>query len=89
MVDDRSFQRHMRVFRPLGVLTVGLGLGYLVWRYSSSLNQSALWFAIPLAAAESYAFVNTVLFVFMMWKPTRRTPPPPLEGRTVDVFVTT
>jgi cellulose synthase (UDP-forming) len=89
MADDRSFHRRVVVFRILGALTVALGLGYLAWRYTSSLNRAALWFAIPLVVAETYGFLNTVLFVFMMWRPTRRTPPPPLEDRTVDVFITT
>ncbi len=81
--------RHVGVFRALGALTIILGVAYLTWRYSSSLNQGALWFAIPLVAAETYAFVNTVLFVIMMWKPTRRVSPPPLVEGTVDVFITT
>jgi cellulose synthase (UDP-forming) len=75
--------------RALGALTTILGLAYLTWRYAYSLNRSALWFAIPLVAAETYAFVSTVLFVIMMWRPTRRVSPPPLEDRTVDVFITT
>lgn len=89
MLDDRRFHRRVVVFRILGALTLSLGFGYLVWRYSSSLNRAALWFAIPLVAAETYGFVSSALFVFMMWRPTRRTSPPPLQGRTVDVFITT
>ena len=89
MAEDPSYRRRIAVFRALAVLTLGLGAAYLFWRYSFSLNVGALWFAIPLVAAETYAFVNTVFFVFMLWKPTRRVSPPPLEGVTVDVFITT
>ena len=89
MVDEGNHWRHVGVFRALGALTIVLGVAYLTWRYSSSLNQGALWFAIPLVAAETYAFVNTVLFVVMMWKPARRVSPPPLVDGTVDVFITT
>jgi cellulose synthase (UDP-forming) len=77
------------VFRVLGTLTVGLGAAYLAWRCAFSLNDRALWFAIPLLAAELYAFVGTVLFVLTMWRPTHRVAPPPLDDGTVDVFITT
>jgi len=77
------------VFRALAVVTIVLGVIYLSWRLTASLNTQALWFAIPLVAAETYTFINTLLFVFMLWRPTRRQAPPPLEGVTVDVFITT
>ncbi len=89
MANDRSVTRHVALFRFLASLTFLVGLAYLSWRYAFSLNTEALWFAVPLVAAETYAFVNTVLFAFMLWKPTVRTSPPPLENATVDVFVTT
>jgi cellulose synthase (UDP-forming) len=87
--DDDKHGRKVGVFRALGALTTILGLAYLTWRYASSLNGGALWFAVPLVAAETYAFVNTLFFVIMMWKPTRRVSPPPLDEGTVDVFITT
>jgi cellulose synthase (UDP-forming) len=89
MADHGTRERRVGVFRILGVLTLILGVAYLIWRYSSSLNRGASWFAIPLVAAETYAFLSTVLFVFMMWKPTRRISPPALAEGTVDVFITT
>jgi len=89
MIDDVSRRRRVGVFRALAVLTLLLGAAYLTWRWTSSLNDHALWFAVPLVAAETYAFVNTLLFAVMMWKPTLRASPPPLEGGSVDVFITT
>jgi cellulose synthase (UDP-forming) len=89
MAGDGSFRLRRATFRLLAVVNVSLGAVYLYWRYTASLNMAALWFAIPLVAAETYAFVTTLLFVFMMWRPVRRVAPPPLEGVTVDVFVTT
>ena len=89
MADDGGHGRQVVIFRALAVLTTILGIAYLAWRYTSSLNRGALWFAIPLVAAETYAFINTVFFVFMLWKPMRRVSPPPLEGGAVDVFITT
>lgn len=77
------------IFRILAIGTLALGLFYLPWRYTSSLNQNALWFAIPLLIAETYSFIDLLLFIFMMWKPPRRIPPEPLPRATVDVFITT
>ncbi len=81
--------RRVTVARALGVLSTLLGAVYLIWRYAASLNEHALWFALPLVVAETYAFVNTVLFVITMWRPTLRSSPPPLEHGSVDVFITT
>ncbi|HVO19969.1 MAG TPA: glycosyltransferase [Anaeromyxobacter sp.] len=89
MPGDGGFRRRVAVFRVLAVLTLITGGAYLAWRWGYSLNTAALWFALPMAAAETYAYLNTVLFVFMMWRPRRRVAPPPLEGVTVDVFITT
>jgi cellulose synthase (UDP-forming) len=89
MGDDANLERRTGLFRALGVLTLLLGIAYLTWRYAFSLNRHALWFAIPLVLAETYGFLNTALFVFMMWRPIRRVSPEPLEGGTVDVFITT
>jgi len=77
------------VFRILGAVTVTFGATYLTWRCIFSLNDRALWFAIPLVGAEIFAYIGTVLFVTMMWKPTTRMSPPPLEEGRVDVFITT
>ncbi len=84
-------QRRLRlwVFRIMAVASLTLAFNYIIWRYTSSLNRRALWFAIPLVLAETYSVIDTALFVFMMWKPPRRETPPPLEGATVDVYITT
>ena len=89
MIDDRTHRLRVRTFRVLASLNLILGATYLAWRYGYSLNTRALWFAIPLVAAETYAFMNTALFAFMLWRPTRRVSPPPLPAATVDVFITT
>lgn len=60
--------------------TIALILGgwYIFWRWTSSLNMDALWFAIPLAVAETGAFVGLVLFVVNLWKVSDfPTSPPP------------
>lgn len=49
--------------------TVNLVLGgwYLWWRWSHSLNPDALWFAIPLAVAETLAFIGLIFFTINLW----------------------
>jgi cellulose synthase (UDP-forming) len=57
----------------LVIVALLLGANYIRWRWTSSLNLDALWFAIPLAVAETLAYVGLVLFTFNLWK-TRDVP---------------
>ncbi len=82
-------QLKVRVFRVIALADIALALYYFAFRYTRSINVNALWFAIPLLIAETYSFIDTLLFIFMLWKPPLRKTPPPLPGRTVDVFITT
>ncbi len=76
--------------RILSVVTVVLGLNYLLWRIFFSLNLQAWWIAVPLVLAEAYSLIDVALFSMTMWKSrSRPKPPPPVEGLTVDVFITT
>jgi cellulose synthase (UDP-forming) len=52
----------------LAAVSVILGTRYIAWRWTSSLNHQALWFAIPTALAESASFVGLILFIFNLWK---------------------
>jgi cellulose synthase (UDP-forming) len=87
----------------LVIVALVLGANYIAWRWMHSLNPDALWFAIPLAVAETMAYVGLLLFAFNLWR-TRdvpRRPPPasiaecsddPGAGArpvAVDVFITT
>ena len=75
--------------RAIGLITVALGLNYILWRWFASLNLDALWFSIAMAVAETYGIIAMILFVLMMWrKETRASLPPPPTAR-VDVFITT
>jgi cellulose synthase (UDP-forming) len=87
MMTDRYLQR-IWVFRILAVLTIGWGAYYLAWRYVNTLNMQYLWLAIILILCETYSFVDTVLFVLMLWKPAKRQTPPPIDV-SVDVFIVT
>lgn len=61
------------VFQVLVVMALVLGVNYLHWRWTESLNPEALWFAIPLVVAETLAFGGSVLFFLSIWR-TRDTP---------------
>jgi cellulose synthase (UDP-forming) len=87
--EEQRYQLYLSIFRVLAGANIFLGFFYLIWRYTSSLNLDALWFAIPLVIAETYSFIDVLLFVFMMWKPPRRTSKEPMGDETVDVFITT
>ncbi|MDR5708928.1 MAG: glycosyltransferase [Armatimonadota bacterium] len=75
----------------LAMLTAALGgLVYLTWRLLYTFNPQALWFSVPLWAAELAGWVEMALFFFMVWRLTdRKDPPPAPPGLSVDVFVPT
>jgi len=91
------------VFRFFAIITIALGLAYLHWRWTASLNYNALWFALPLVIAETLSFAGTVLMIFNFWgdnDPEIKEPPhmlsevEELNGRidrpiSIDVFITT
>nr|WP_239029271.1 glycosyltransferase family 2 protein [Pseudonocardia acidicola] len=72
------------------VLTLSLGVNYLVWRWLYSVNWANWWIAVPLVLAETYSLIDAFLFGATMWRVRRRgEPPPPPDDATVDVFITT
>jgi cellulose synthase (UDP-forming) len=75
--------------RLIMILSVVFSVRYLSWRLGYSFNYDALWFAIPLFLAEFHGFIEATLYFFMVWSPTKRTAPPPLLNRTVDVLIPT
>lgn len=78
-----------RLRRLFAIAVLLYGAWYLTWRWTATLNPDALWFAIPLALAETFAVVSTAFFVFNVWRIRHREPSPAPEGLSVDVFITT
>lgn len=91
------------IWQALAIATLIAGAIYIWWRWTASLNAEALWFAIPLALAETCAYLGLALFSANLWK-TCDYPcqPPPAsfadtvqdsqgEDRpiSVDVFIAT
>ena len=66
------------IYQYLATCNITLGIWYLWWRWSFALNYDALWFSLPLAFAESCAFIGSILFTFNLWKvkdePQRKAP---------------
>jgi cellulose synthase (UDP-forming) len=91
------------LFQFIAMITIGLGLAYLHWRWRFSLNPDALWFAYPLVLAETLSFFGTVLIIYNLWafKDPKKNPPvhmlsdiEDLNGRKdrpvrIDVFIAT
>ena len=82
--------RRLFLIRLLVVLTSSLGVWYVSWRWLHSVEWSVWWLAVPLVLAETYSFIDGLLFGLTMWRAEQRgeAPPPPPEA-TVDVFITT
>jgi cellulose synthase (UDP-forming) len=89
---DPEQRRGLRrdVIRVLVAANLLLGAWYLSWRWTSSVEWSAWYIAVPLVVAETYSYLDAWLFGLTMWRVKERGPaPPPPEGVTVDVFITT
>lgn len=90
-MDDPEARSALRTWcvRIVIVATVVLGVYYMSWRYTSSINWDAWPIGLALVAAETYSFIGMLLFAVTMWMARPRRQPPPL-GRpaTVDIFIT-
>ena len=64
---------------------------YILWRGLYTLNLddgTSLAISLVLFLAETYGFVQFLLFSFQAWSPTDRTPPPVESYPSVDIMVT-
>ena len=87
---ERRQWRRLRLIRLLVACTLVLGFNYIAWRWLFSANWAAWPIAVPLLLAETYSFIDALLFGTTMWRLKERGPaPPPPEDATVDVFITT
>jgi len=76
--------------RTCVVVTLLLGLNYILWRWFFSLNWANWWIAVPLVCAETYNFIDIFFFGFTIWRSDPKyTVHLPADGLSVDVFITT
>jgi len=66
-------------WQTLAVAGLILGANYIRWRWMESLNTDALWYAIPLALAETLAWIGTLLFTINIWQVKDPACPPAPE----------
>jgi cellulose synthase (UDP-forming) len=78
-----------RARRLIAIISVAVSLYYLYWRVTETFNPNALVFSWTLYLAEIYGTLTTILLYFTIWKMPIRVNPPPLQNRSVDVFVPT
>jgi cellulose synthase (UDP-forming) len=71
---SRHSSLHKAIWQFLATSSLVFGAWYLWWRWTESLNISALWFSVPLVLAESFAFFGLILFTVNIW--TDKTPEP-------------
>ncbi|SHO81582.1 Cellulose synthase (UDP-forming) [hydrothermal vent metagenome] len=65
---QQQSQLMQSMFQFFAIITLMLGFWYLEYRWSDSLNMEALWFAIPLAFAETMMFIGTIFVVINFWR---------------------
>jgi cellulose synthase (UDP-forming) len=70
--------------QAVSTCAVVLGVWYLGWRWTSSVNWDQWYVGVPLIVAETLAFFGTVLF-FTSTAKTRDTPTPPPPARLSDI----
>ncbi|MXU64636.1 glycosyltransferase [Oceanomicrobium pacificus] len=97
----RYSRRHEAIWQVLAAAAGGLGLWYLVWRWTASLNPDALLFSLAVVMAETCAFIGMCLYFHNLWSMRDPAPAPPPERRSdlvpgggdgpvsVDIFLPT
>lgn len=75
------------LIRAQAILTLVVWTYYIVWRWGWTLNPDHLWFAIPLALAETWGLISGFLFVHSVWSLKHRTAVKAPPGLTADVLI--
>ena len=50
------------LIRATVLVTLVLGVNYVVWRWLFSVRWSVWWIAVPLVIAETYSLIDSLLF---------------------------
>lgn len=78
--------------RPAQAFTVAyvvVGVWYLWWRTTETVNWDAPLVSVPFLVADYLGFLFFLLFAATLWVRIRRTAPEPPAGLSVDVLITT
>ncbi len=78
------------VIRAIAVIAVIYATYWIWWRWTNTINTEprAIIPSLVLIIAETWAYINMCMFVFLVWRLKERDPGPAPVGRTVDVFIT-
>lgn len=79
-----------QLIRCVAVVALAYASYWIYWRWTQTINTDprAIAPSLLLILAETWAYINMCMFVFMVWRLEDRDPGAPLPDRTVDVFIT-
>lgn len=79
-----------KVIRSVAVLAVAYASYWIWWRWTHTINTEprAIVPSLLLMLAETWAYINMCLFVFIVWRLKQRDPGPAPPGKKVDVYIT-
>ena len=89
-VTPRLPQWREDMIRGIAVFAVGYATYWIWWRWTHTINTQprAIAPSLLLLVAETWAYINMLMFVFLVWRLKERDPGPAPAGRTVDIFIT-
>ena len=78
------------VIRGIAVIALIYATYWIWWRWTNTINTEprAIVPSLILILAETWAYINMCLFVFLVWRLKKRDPGRAPAGRKVDVFIT-
>jgi len=85
----RGLMSTTRSCQAVIILTLGVYLYYLVYRFLYTINPDALTVSLLFFYAEVHGFVALALYFFQLWNPMTRTSSPAPPDLSVDVFIAT
>lgn len=81
--------RRLWLQRVMALLAIALGARYLIWRATQTDNPAAHGFWILFLVTEALGYLSTAGLMVVIWRQRFWQVPEPIEGRSVDVFITT
>lgn len=78
-----------RKYQIVIVITLGVYLYYLVYRFRYTINPDSFVLSIGFFYAEVHGFIALFFYFFQIWKITERKASLPTSGLTVDVYIPT
>ena len=79
-----------KLIRTVAVVAVLYATYWIFWRWTNTINTEprAIVPSLLLMLAETWAYINMCMFVFLVWRLKQRDPGPAPADKKVDVFIT-